>query len=103
METVSSENIPYFATDIISIAVTKLRSSVARSFSLSNVEKPQPGISSQGINGFLQLNVTELPTLHSSQELKPDFYDPLSYMMAIDYQTYMVDDILQKVDRATCR
>ena len=33
--------------------------------------------------------------------MKPDFYDPLSYMMAIDYQTYMVDDILQKVDRAT--
>ena len=40
-------------------------------------------------------------TLHTSDELKPEYYDPLSFMMAVDYQTYMADDILQKVDRAT--
>ena len=40
-------------------------------------------------------------TLHTSKELTADYYDPLSFMMAIDYQTYMADDILQKVDRAT--
>jgi asparagine synthase (glutamine-hydrolysing) len=45
-------------------------------------------------------SVSPLTTAFESKELLPKYYDDLSFMLAIDYQNYMLDDILQKVDRA---
>jgi len=53
------------------------------------------------VNRLFTEPVAALSTAHTSNELRMEYFDALSYMMAVDYQTYMVDDILQKVDRAT--
>ncbi len=102
MEKVSSESIPFLrGKKNFHSRYDKLKNLLNDPSPFELLKNLSQVFSKKDIDRLFSKTIIEPDTSHSSAELKPPYYDALSYMMAVDYQTYMVDDILQKVDRAT--
>ncbi|GAC1419422.1 MAG: asparagine synthase (glutamine-hydrolyzing) [Flavisolibacter sp.] len=102
MDKVSSEYIPYFnKTSNFHGRYQKMKHLLRDPSPEALMKSLNQVFNVQEISSLFREPIFELKSALLSTQLLPEFHDPLSFMMAIDYESYMVDDILQKVDRAT--